>query len=179
MLVLLDRDGVINEDIAPHGTLTPEAFQLIEGSAQAIAQLNAAGHQVAVVTNQSAIGKGLLSEEGLQAIHEKMYAALAQHNAHIDALTFCPDHPDEPTYRRKPNPGMLEEMLQHFGAKAENTPMVGDALRDMEAAAALGCPRYWVRTGKGAAIEAQAVPASVQNVTLCDNLLDAVTKLLA
>lgn len=147
-LVLLDRDGVINED-TPEGVTSPEQLRLINGSAQAIAQLNAAGVKVALITNQSVVGKGLIDEAQLEAIHDTLQVQLMREGAQLDGIYWCADAPDKPTHRRKPNAGMLEEALADFGADPAQTPMVGDALRDLQAAKAAGCPPHLVRTGKG------------------------------
>ena len=106
MLVLLDRDGVINHD-RPDSIKNPDEFIMIDGSAKAVARLNAARHQVALVTNQSIIGRGTIDWSMLDRIHEKMTAALAREGAFIDRIYVCPDAPWEATERRKPGPGML------------------------------------------------------------------------
>jgi D-glycero-D-manno-heptose 1,7-bisphosphate phosphatase len=147
-LVLLDRDGVINVDL-PRGVNAPAELRMIDGSAEAIARFNQAGIKVAVCTNQSAIGKGWLTEEGLAEIHDLVRGHLAKAGAHVDAFYHCPDHPDVSSTHRKPAPGMLLDALRDFGAKAEETPFVGDAVTDLQAAKAIGCPFYLVETGKG------------------------------
>ena len=106
MLVLLDRDGVINHDRAD-SVKNPDELVMIEGSARAVARLNAARHQVVIVTNQSIIGRGTIDQTMLDRIHEKMTAALARENARIDRVYICPDAPWEATERRKPGPGKL------------------------------------------------------------------------
>jgi len=176
-LALMDRDGVLNED-RPHGIVRPQDLILLPGAAAALARLNAAGWQVAVVTNQSVIGRGLVSSQGLAAIHARLMDELSRAGARVDAVFFCPDHPDRPSERRKPSPGMLREALERFGANADQTPMIGDALRDLEAAAKIGCPRILVRTGKGSGTEAEGLPDAVQPVTVVDDLDAAVDFLL-
>lgn len=157
MLVLLDRDGVINAD-TPSGITCASQLRLIAGSAEAIAQLNAAGLKVAVITNQSVVGKGLMSEAQLEDIHAALRAMLASVGARLDAILWCGDAPDNLTStRRKPAAGMLLEALAMFGASAAHTPMVGDDLRDMQAAFAAGCPRHLVQTGKGQAAQGNAL----------------------
>lgn len=148
MLVLFDRDGVINVD-TPEGITQPEQLRLIDGSAQAIARLNQAGIKVAVITNQSVVGKGLISEAQLHEIHAFLTSLLAEHGAHLDAIYWCGDAPDAPSHRRKPAAGMLHEALADFGENPAETPMVGDALRDLQAAQVAGCPAHLVLTGKG------------------------------
>ena len=173
-LVLLDRDGVINVD-TPKGITSPDQLQLIDGSAQAIARLNKAGIKVAVITNQSVVGKGLISEAQLHDIHDYLMVLLAQHGAQLDGLYWCADHPDSPTNRRKPNAGMLLEALSNFGAEPAQTPMLGDALRDLQAAQTAGCPAHLVRTGKGQKTEQSVQAEGLSNVQTHDDLAAFVT----
>ena len=176
-MIMLDRDGVLNRDRADY-VKTPGELVLIDGAARAVARLNRAGVSVAVVTNQGGIGRGLLDEAMLESIHAKLKEELARENAHLDHILFCADHPDQPTERRKPAPGMLREALDHFGEKAGATPMVGDSLRDLEAAAALGCPRILVRSSHGEKTLETGLPESVQPVTVHDDLAAVVDALL-
>jgi D-glycero-D-manno-heptose 1,7-bisphosphate phosphatase len=178
MLVLLDRDGVINRDDKT-GILRVKDFAFLPGAPQAIARLTQAGFRVAVCTNQSAVGRGHLSVAELDAIHAVMCAGVEEAGGRIDRVYYAPDVPEAPTPRRKPGPGMLQEALAHFGADAARTPMVGDMLRDMEAAHAAGCPRILVRTGKGAHTEAQGMPPALQPIAVVDDLDAAVTHILA
>jgi len=177
MLALLDRDGVINVD-RPDSVKIPDELILLPGAADAVARLNAAGWQVAVITNQSVVGRGIISEAALAAIHTRLRTLLAAEGARLDAIYYCPDHPDAPTPRRKPGAAMLYEALAYFGATATHTPMIGDALRDMQAAAEAGCPRYLVRTGKGAATLAAGIPEHLQPVSVCDDLAAAVAHIV-
>jgi D-glycero-D-manno-heptose 1,7-bisphosphate phosphatase len=172
-LVLLDRDGVINDDRAD-GVKTPDELVLLSGSAAAIARLNAAGVKVAVVTNQSAVGRGHLSAQMLERIHAELRSRLAREEAYLDALLVCTDPPDRASPRRKPQPGMLLEALRQFRAAADDTPMIGDDLRDLQAARAAGCRRVLVRTGKGAATQATGVPADLLPVAVHADLSAAV-----
>lgn len=176
-LVLLDRDGVINVD-DPVGVIRREQFELIPGAVAAIARLTQAGFKVAVCTNQSAIGKGWLSEELLHEIHAGLCAEVEKAGGKLDAIFYAPDHPDVPSTRRKPAPGMLLEALQQFSATASETYFVGDMLRDLEAAVAAGCKRMLVRTGKGAALEKAGIPAHVQPVQVVADLPAAVEVIL-
>jgi D-glycero-D-manno-heptose 1,7-bisphosphate phosphatase len=178
LFVLLDRDGVINVD-GPVGVLKLEEFVFLPRSIQAIGRLTQAGYRIAVCTNQSAIGKGWMTEETLGIIHGFMCAEVEKHGGKIEKIYYAPDHPDVPSTRRKPAPGMLLEALAHFCATPARTPMVGDMIRDLEAATEAGCPRILTRTGKGAALEAAGIPAAISPVTVCDDLDDAVTHILA
>ncbi len=177
-LVLLDRDGVINID-RPDSVKSPDELALIPGSAAAIARLNVAKIRVAVVTNQSVVGRGVISAGQLESIHERLAAMLAREGARLDALFVCTDPPGAPSERRKPRPGMLIEALRRFAAEPHQTPMIGDDLRDLEAAHAAGCPRVLVRTGKGAATQAAGIPAALLPVAVHADLAAAVDALLA
>lgn len=173
-LVLLDRDGVLNVD-RPRSVRDPGEFELIPGAAEAVARLNKSGFTTALVTNQAVVGRGFISAEKLEHIHAHMRKLLAQAGARLDAEFVCTDAVPSP--RRKPAPGMLLEALDRFGAAAAETPMIGDALRDLEAAAAAGCPRILVLTGKGADT-AKALPPSVRPVAIRADLAAAVDALL-
>jgi len=147
-LVILDRDGVINVD-SDQFIKSPEEWEPIPGSLEAIADLNHAGYRVVVASNQSGIGRGLLDMAALNAINDKMYKALAQLGGRIDALFYCP-HPAEVSCAcRKPNPGMLEDIARRFNAGLAGVPCIGDSLRDAQAAAAAGAQPVLVLTGKG------------------------------
>jgi D-glycero-D-manno-heptose 1,7-bisphosphate phosphatase len=176
-LVLLDRDGVLNDEIGEYIT-DPGKLRMIPGSAAAVARLNRAGFKVAICTNQGVVGRGIIDDQMLGRINERLAEYLAREGARWDALFVCTDHPDKPTRRRKPGPGMLEEALRQFRATAAETPMIGDNLRDLEAAMALGCPRHLVRTGHGTKAQADGIPASVLPVRVHDDLAAAVTALL-
>lgn len=176
MLVLLDRDGVLNEDRQDF-VKSPGELTMIVGAADAVARLNRAGHTVAVVSNQSGVGRGLMTPDDLGAVHAALADRLDAAGAHLDALIFCTDPPWAATPRRKPGSGMLEEALAQFGALPNEAVMIGDAVRDLEAAAALGIRRVLVRSGKGRAAEA-ALPPAVQPVAIYDDLAAAVDALL-
>jgi len=154
-LILLDRDGVINAESEAFIKDAGE-WHALPGALAAIAELKRGGFQVAVCSNQSGVGRGLMSAAALQRIHEKLLAGLAAHGAALDAVRYCPHHPDDDCHCRKPRPGMLLEIMAELGATAADTIFVGDSLRDLEAAAAAGCRAALVRTGNGAAAEAQA-----------------------
>lgn len=177
-LVLLDRDGVINVD-RPDSVKSLEELVLIPGSAASIARLNAAGTKVAVVTNQSVVGRGVIPARQLDVIHERLAELLAREGARLDALFVCTDPPGAPSQRRKPRPGMLLEALRRFSAQPSQTPMVGDDLRDLEAAHAAGCPRVLVRTGKGVATQAAGISPTLLPVAVHADLATAVDALLA
>ncbi len=177
MLVLLDRDGVLNEERGDHVT-SPGELVMIDGSAKAVADLNAAGRKVVLVTNQSAVGRGLVPRETLDRIHDALRDELARAGGRLDDILVCTDAPWAATERRKPGPGMLREALSRYRAAAGETPMIGDSLRDLQAAAAAGCRRILVRTGNGAATQAAGLPKEVLPVAVHENLRGAVDALL-
>jgi D-glycero-D-manno-heptose 1,7-bisphosphate phosphatase len=147
-LVILDRDGVINFD-SPQFIKSPDEWKPIPGSLAAIARLNQADYRVVVATNQSGIGRGLFDMDTLNAIHEKMLKALAEVGGHIDAIFFCPHTAADDCACRKPKTGMLEEIAARFNTDLKGVPAIGDALRDIQSAAAVGARPMLVRTGKG------------------------------
>ena len=147
-LVILDRDGTINHD-SEHFIKSPAEWRPIEGSVEAIARLAQAGFRIVVATNQSGIARGLLDTATLITIHDTLQRAAAQAGGRIDAFFFCPHAADSACKCRKPEPGMLLEVARRFNISLENTYMVGDALRDVQAAAAAGARPVLVLTGRG------------------------------
>ncbi len=147
-LVILDRDGVINQD-SDRFIKNPKEWKPIPGSLEAIARLNHTGHRVVVASNQSGIGRGLFDMGALNAINDKMYRALAQVGGRIDALFYCPHAAEADCDCRKPKPGMFLDIAQRFNADLAGVPSVGDSLRDLQAAAAAGAQPMLVLTGKG------------------------------
>lgn len=147
-LVVLDRDGTINHDSDQY-IKSPAEWRPIKGSLEAIARLTQAGYRVVVATNQSGIARGLFDMTMLNAIHDAMQRAVHQAGGRIDAIYFCP-HADEANCAcRKPRPGMLLEVGRRLNVPLEGVPVVGDALRDLQAAAAAGARPVLVLTGKG------------------------------
>lgn len=149
-LVILDRDGTINHDSDAHIKSTAE-WRPIAGSIEAIARLTQAGYKVAVATNQSGIARGLFDTGALIAIHDALQRAVLQAGGRIDAFFFCPHAADAGCRCRKPQPGMLLEIARRFNVSPQGAYMVGDAQRDLEAAAAAGVRPVLVLTGKGEA----------------------------
>lgn len=147
-LAILDRDGVINFDSDQY-IKTPAEWRPIPGSIEAIARLNQHGYRVAVATNQSGIGRGLFDMATLNAINDKMMEMVFRHGGRIDALFFCPHTAAEDCACRKPRTGMLEEIAARFHTELKGVPCVGDSLKDLQAAAAVGAQPILVLTGKG------------------------------
>jgi D-glycero-D-manno-heptose 1,7-bisphosphate phosphatase len=147
-LIILDRDGVINEDSDDY-IKSPEEWVPIHGSLEAIARLTRAGYRIAVATNQSGVARGLFDGDTLQRIHDKMHKAVAAAGGEIAAVFFCPHGPDDGCACRKPQPGLLRDIGAHFNVDLRGVPAVGDSLRDVQAAQAVGARPILVRTGKG------------------------------
>jgi D-glycero-D-manno-heptose 1,7-bisphosphate phosphatase len=174
---MLDRDGVLNEDRSDY-VKSPAELVMLPGSAAAVARLNHAGIPVALCTNQSVVGRGRISAAALDTIHERLRERLAEAGARLDALFCCTDPPDRPSTHRKPAPGMLQDALRRFGVAPGDAVMIGDALRDLEAAATLGVGRILVRTGHGARTQADGVPARILPIAVHEDLPAAVAALL-
>ena len=155
-LVILDRDGVINQDSADF-IKSPEEWAPIPGSLEAIGRLSDAGFDVAVATNQSGLGRKLLDEPSLELIHQKMRSAARVFGGDIGKIVYCPHHPDAGCDCRKPEPGLLLQLSRKYGVPLDNVPFIGDSVRDVEAAIAVGARAILVRTGSG--LESEAVVA--------------------
>lgn len=147
-LVILDRDGVINQDSA-NFIKSPAEWIPIPGSLEAIALLNQSGFKVAVATNQSGVRRGLFDMATLNSIHEKMHRELALVGGRVEAVFYCPHSADDDCSCRKPKPGMIVEIGKRFSVELSQVFAVGDALRDLQAFASAGCMPVLVRTGKG------------------------------
>lgn len=148
-LIILDRDGVINHD-SDQFIKSPDEWKPIPGSLEAIARLNQYGWRVVVASNQSGVGRGLFGMDTLNEIHDKMVKSLAQVGGRLDAIFFCPHAADSTCNCRKPKPGMYQEISERFNIDLTTVPVVGDSLRDLQAAVAVGAKPYLVLTGKGA-----------------------------
>ena len=162
-LVILDRDGTINEDRDDY-VKSPDEWVPIPGALEAIARLNHGGWHVVVATNQSGLGRGLFDMAALNAMHVKMNTLLAQAGGRIDAVFFCPHTRDEGCDCRKPLPGLVEQIGQRYGVRLEQVPIVGDSLRDLQAGAVLGCEPHLVRTGKVARLDEAGIAAIAAQV---------------
>jgi len=147
-LIILDRDGVINFD-SDQFIKSPDEWRPIPGSLEAISQLTQWGYRVVVATNQSGVGRGLFEMDTLNAIHDKMAKAVSLAGGRIDAVFFCPHAADSTCDCRKPKSGMLREIAQRYNVDLKGVPLVGDSLRDLQAAVAVGAQPVLVLTGKG------------------------------
>ena len=146
--IVLDRDGVINQDSDAY-IKNPDEWYAIKGSLDAIKRLNDAGYGVCVATNQSGLGRDLFSIEALAAIHQKMMNELEAMGGRIDLIAFCPHHPDAGCVCRKPKTGLLQAINEQFPLDPDTTWMVGDTGKDIECARRIGIRGALVKTGKG------------------------------
>jgi len=179
-LVILDRDGVINQDSA-NFIKSPNEWKAIPGSLDAMALLNQSGFRIAVATNQSGVSRGLFDMAILNNIHDKMQRELAQLGGRIDAIFYCPHAADDHCNCRKPKTGMIEEIAKRFSVELDNVPAVGDALRDLQAYAKAGCQPILVRTGKGELTLAesnQPDKSLPDNTWVCADLSEAVQRII-
>lgn len=173
-LIILDRDGIINQDSLEY-IKSPDEFILLPASADAIARLNAAGYRVAVATNQSGVARGLYSLADLAAIHEKMRHGVAAAGGHIDVIEYCPHMPDSGCSCRKPKPGLLERIAKRFDCSLINVPFVGDRLSDIQAAELVGAKPIMVLSS----MTDQVALAAYPHVPVFHSLADYVDSLLA
>ena len=147
-LVVLDRDGVINQE-SPEFIKSPDEWIPIKGSLEAIARLSQAGYDVLVLTNQSAVGRGIISADMLGQIHVRMMEQVRQHGGQIQCVVFCPHHPDDDCDCRKPKAGMYAEVAARLNLSFSGIYSVGDSERDLLAAKAAGATPVLVKTGNG------------------------------
>jgi D-glycero-D-manno-heptose 1,7-bisphosphate phosphatase len=162
-LIVVGRDGILNEFREDH-IKAPEEWVAIPGALEAVSRLNHAGWHVVVATNQSGIGRGMIDMAAVNAVHAHMMRRLHALGGRIDAVFFCPHAPDEHCDCRKPLPGMMFEIARRYGVDLAQVPMVGDTLRDLQAAQAAGCEPHLVRSGRAAALAADEVAALVGQV---------------
>lgn len=146
--VILDRDGVINEDSDDY-IKSPEEWHPIPAALDAIALLSKHGFRVVVLTNQSGIARRLYSPAMLESIHDKMRAAVVEAGGEIFDIFYCPHGPEDSCECRKPKPGLFHAFADKYGVALAGVPAVGDSLRDIEAALAAGAAPMLVETGKG------------------------------
>jgi len=162
-LIILDRDGTINEDRDDY-VKTVDEWVPVPGALEAIARLNHAGWHTVVATNQSGLGRGLFDMTTLNAMHLKMNQMLARQGGRIDAVFFCPHAPTDGCDCRKPLPGLFEQIGERFGVDLADVICVGDTLRDIQAGAAVGCKTHLVRSGQAAHLDAAQLEALCQKV---------------
>lgn len=176
-LIVLDRDGVINEDSDAY-IKSPEEWVPIPGSLESIAKLNRAGYIVLVATNQSGIARGYFDLETLSAIHKKMDNALAQYGGRVDAVFYCPHGPTAKCDCRKPKPGLLWDISHRFEVRMDDVPVIGDSLRDLQSASAVNARPILVKTGKGNKTVKLLAESGLSDTPVYENLAAAVNALL-
>jgi D-glycero-D-manno-heptose 1,7-bisphosphate phosphatase len=173
-LVILDRDGVINVDSDEY-IKDADEWHPLPGSLDAIAALTRAGWTVAVATNQSGIARGLFDEYALARIHATMVDAVEDAGGHIELIAFCPHGPDDDCDCRKPKPGLLKRIAAELSLSLDGVPVIGDALRDIQAAEAVGAQAILVLTGKGETtkgmLEGRDIPVHADLASAVDELL--------
>ncbi|HNE26119.1 MAG TPA: D-glycero-beta-D-manno-heptose 1,7-bisphosphate 7-phosphatase [Pseudomonadales bacterium] len=180
-LVILDRDGVINED-SDAFVKTLDEWIPIDGSIGAIARLCEHGFTVAIATNQSGIGRGLITEDALDAMHEHLLELVQEAGGDIATIAWCPHRPEDLCDCRKPQSGLFDQIANTLGCDLEGSFVVGDSLRDLQAGMARGCIPVLVRTGKGEKTEKKMLDDDsdeFDGVEVFDNLSEAASYLIA
>lgn len=153
-LLILDRDGTLNRNRDDY-VASPDEWEALPGALEAVARINHGGWRVVIATNQSGIGRGLFDMASLNAIHAKMHRQLAAVGARIEAVFFCPHAPEDACHCRKPEPGLFEQIGERFGLPLESVPVVGNALRHVQAGAVAGCPPHLLLTGRSEHLKGQ------------------------
>lgn len=171
-LIILDRDGVINQD-SDAFVKSPDEWIALPGSVAAIARLSQAGYTVVIATNQSGLARGLFDAATLGAIHEKLHEAVAQAGGIVNAIFLCPHGPEDDCTCRKPLPGMFNDIARRYDIELEGVAAVGDSLRDLQAAHAAGCNPWLVLTGNGMKTQQGELPPGTRIATDLAAVVDA------
>jgi D-glycero-D-manno-heptose 1,7-bisphosphate phosphatase len=163
-LIILDRDGVINED-SPFYIKSPDEWRAIPGSLEAIAKLQNSGYSVAIATNQSGIAKRYFTVETLNSVHKKMITQITALGGYLDMndIFFCPHEPEDNCECRKPKPGLLLQAARKFNVAPGGILVIGDTVRDILAAQACGAAAILVKTGKGMKISKTEIDVPIYN----------------
>ena len=176
-LVILDRDGVINED-SDNYIRSVDEWIPIPGSIEAIARLSQAGYTIAVATNQSGIGRGYYDLAELTAMNDKMNHLVNDYSGLINTIAFCPHTPEDGCDCRKPQPGLVRQIEASLNTSAEGAWFVGDTGKDIDVARVTGCQPVLVKTGKGERTLAKASEDDLVGVKIVDSLADFADYLL-
>ena len=174
-LLILDRDGVINHDSDDYIKSLQEWMPL-PGAISAIAQLSKAGWTVAVATNQSGLARGYYDDATLQAMHQRLRQLVAEQGGELGIVVHCPHGPDHGCECRKPRPGMLLQIAEHYRTSLKGVWFVGDSSADLQAALAVDCQPVLVKAGKGQRTLSRPLPA---NTLVFDDLAAVAAQLLA
>lgn len=167
---------MINRD-SSHFVKSVDEWLPLDGSIEAIAALSQAGFTVAVASNQSGLARGLFDTDALAEMHTKLQDLVAAAGGRVDHIAICPHGPHDDCNCRKPKPGLLHQISAHFDTELASTPVVGDSLRDIQAAVSAGARPILVRTGNGKAAE-ESLPPDLSNIEVYDDLSAAVAVLL-
>lgn len=167
-IIVLDRDGAINRELGRHVT-RPEEFEFLPGALEAIARLTERGYPIYIASNQSAVGRGLMSEEDLMAITRKMLTEINDSGGRIAGIIYCCHAPEERCQCRKPKPGLIKEIAELAHSNTDNLIVVGDSYRDLEAAREAGAVPVLVRTGNGQRLADVGLP---EGLCCCKDLLE-------
>jgi len=162
-IVILGRDGVLNQYREAH-VVAPEEWVPVPGALEAVARINHAGWHTVVATNQAGIGRGMIDMAAVNSVHARMNEMLMAQGARLDAVFFCPHTPEDGCDCRKPKPGLLQEIGRRYGANLSQVAVVGDTLRDLQAAQAAGCEPHLVLSGRSADLSADALQAITSQV---------------
>jgi D-glycero-D-manno-heptose 1,7-bisphosphate phosphatase len=176
-LVILDRDGTLNEDSAEFIKSEAE-WNPLPKALEAVARLNHAGWHVVVASNQSGLGRGIFDMSALNAMHAKMHKLLAAVGGRIDAVFYCPHSPQQACQCRKPKPGLFEQIGERYGVDLKGVPCVGDSERDLVAGASVGCEPHLVLSGKAAALRGKNLPETFPKGTRSHESLAAFAEYL-
>lgn len=169
--VILDRDGVINQDSAEF-VKGPEEWIPIPGSLEAIARLNHAGFRIFIATNQSGLARGMFDINALNSMHHKLHQELEKHGGQIEGIFFCPHGPDDDCDCRKPKSGLYQQIADRTQQSLEGVPVIGDSFRDLEAALDVAARPILVLTGKGKrTLDAHA--SRLTDIEIYSNLFEA------
>ncbi|MFY9178279.1 MAG: D-glycero-beta-D-manno-heptose 1,7-bisphosphate 7-phosphatase [Venatoribacter sp.] len=168
-LIILDRDGVLNQDSDQY-IKSADEWLALPGSMEAVGKLTQAGFTLAVATNQSGLARGYFTLADLQAMHEKMTKLAAQHGGRFAHIAYCPHGPDDSCQCRKPLPGLIHEIETTLNLSAQGAWVVGDSIRDLEAGNQAGCKTALVRTGKGRQSEKKLTAAQLNQTLVFDDL---------
>jgi D-glycero-D-manno-heptose 1,7-bisphosphate phosphatase len=172
-VVFLDRDGVINRD-SPAYIKSWDEFEFLPGSLEAMALLTRSGFTIIVITNQSAIGRGMVAPETLSHTHRKMSETVSAHGGHIRDIFFCPHHPENGCGCRKPAPGLILKARDTYDIDLSDAVMVGDSAKDIECARNAGCgTNVLVQTGNGLSAVATLAEKGIHPDFQAADLLDA------
>lgn len=171
---ILDRDGVLNRELERGWLSSPSQWEWEEGSLEALQRLASEGVKISVVSNQSGIGRGVVSREEVDAIHEWLEEELAAVGVELTGIYICPHAPGDGCDCRKPLPGLVHQAVARSGVPKESSILIGDDKRDLEAGEAAGIRVALVRTGKGEQVRDQLEA----NALVFQDLLEAVVSIV-